>query len=199
MKKKLFAVGAVAAALLAYGQDAASARAAYQQQQAVQEVQRLSQQFDLLVNNVDAIAARLVKLEGTDAAGDLRAEVAALRGAVADLKRDQARMRQEIVEELSRKMSAYIAQHKSPGGAPVAARPAAPPPARTPPPRQTAPAKPEISGPYYEHVVESGQTLSLIARGYDTTVQKILNANPGVKPQTLRVGQKLIIPAEEGK
>jgi LysM repeat protein len=46
-------------------------------------------------------------------------------------------------------------------------------------------------------VVEKGQTLSLIAEGFGTTVPKILAANPGLKPNLLRVGQKLIIPAED--
>ena len=59
-----------------------------------------------------------------------------------------------------------------------------------------APPPPAI-GPHYEYVVEGGQTLSLIAKGFDTTVPKILAANPGLKPNRLRVGQKLIIPAEE--
>ncbi len=46
-------------------------------------------------------------------------------------------------------------------------------------------------------MVEAGQTLSFIAKGFETTVQKILDANPGVKANNLRVGQKLIIPAED--
>ena len=61
------------------------------------------------------------------------------------------------------------------------------------------PSTPAYTGPYYEHVVEGGQTLSFIAKGYETTVQKILAANPGVKANALRVGQKLIIPAEDAQ
>ena len=63
--------------------------------------------------------------------------------------------------------------------------------------KPAATAAPAYSGPYYEHVVESGQTLSFIAKGFETTVQKIMDANPGLKPNNLRVGQKLIIPAED--
>ena len=59
------------------------------------------------------------------------------------------------------------------------------------------PAAPAYTGPYYEHVVEAGQTLSFIAKGFETSVQKILDANPGLKANALRVGQKLIIPAED--
>ena len=85
----------------------------------------------------------------------------------------------------------------------IASRPSAPAP--TPAARASggdAAAKPSVpayTGPYYEHVVENGQTLSFIAKGYETTVQKILAANPGVKANALRVGQKLIIPADDAQ
>ena len=79
----------------------------------------------------------------------------------------------------------------------VASRPPAPAPAApsSPAARPAAPARPAYSA-YYEHVVEAGQTLSFIAKGYDTTVPKILAANPGLSAAKLRVGQKLIIPAD---
>ena len=70
-------------------------------------------------------------------------------------------------------------------------------PARAPARAAAArPAPPPSVGFHYEWVVEKGQTLSLIAQGFDTTVQKILAANPGLKANNLRVGQKVIIPAE---
>ncbi len=185
----LVCIGLVLAVLSASAQSStASARAAYQQQQALAEVPRLVQQFDLLVQNQDAIVSRLVKLEGRDATGDVRAEIAALRAEIAELKasirREQDAMRAEIVRDLAGRMSKMT---PPPAPAPVAqsapvARPAPPP----------API-----GPHYEYVVEPGQTLSLIAKGFDTTVAKILAANPGLKPNRLRVGQKLIIPAED--
>ena len=106
MKKTVLVAGFALAALSGAAQDStASARAAYQQQQALAEVPRLVQQFDLLVQNQDAIVARLVKLEGTDTTGDVRAEIAALRAEVADLKasirREQDAMRAEIVKDLA--------------------------------------------------------------------------------------------------
>lgn len=45
----------------------------------------------------------------------------------------------------------------------------------------------------YEHVVESGQTLSAIAVAYKVSVSSIKKAN-SMKSDTLRVGQKLFIP-----
>ena len=83
----------------------------------------------------------------------------------------------------------------------IASRPSAPAPAARASGGDAAakPSAPAYTGPYYEHVVENGQTLSFIAKGYETTVQKILAANPGVKANALRVGQKLIIPADDAQ
>ena len=180
MKKTVLVASFALAALSGAAQDStASARAAYQQQQALAEVPRLVQQFDLLVQNQDAIVARLVKLEGTDTTGDVRAEIAALRAEVADLKasirREQDAMRAEIVKDLAGRIARMTP--------PPAPQPAPPPPATT--------------GTHYEYVIEKGQTLTLIAQGFGTTVPKILAANPGLKPNMLRVGQKIIVPAED--
>lgn len=172
------------------------ARNAYLQQQAVQEVQRLSAQFDQLNENQEAIVSRLVRLEKGDSSADIKAEIGALKAQIAEIKREQASMRQEIVAEISKKMATLIAKAVPPPPPPPPPQVASAP-SRKPTQAKPAPAVPV--GPHYEHVVEAGQTLSLIAKGYETTTQKILNANPGLKPNSLRVGQKLIIPAEEEK
>jgi len=52
-------------------------------------------------------------------------------------------------------------------------------------------------GSHHKYVVEQGQTLSYIAKKFGVSVQSILAANPGLKPNALRVGQKLVIPTEE--
>ena len=190
MKKHVFLLAL--APLLLTAQDMAAARAAYQQQQALSEVPRLVQQFDLLVQNQEAIVTRLQRLEQGAAQSDAQAEIAALRAEVAELRssirREQDAMRREIVTDLSKRIATI------PQAAPT---PVAPPPARggAAASRQAPPPPPV--GPHYEYKVEAGQTLSLIAKGFDTTVAKILAANPGLKPNALRVGQKLIIPAED--
>lgn len=51
------------------------------------------------------------------------------------------------------------------------------------------------SGKYYEHVVASGQTLSLIAKEYGVTQAEIIEENGIKDPSKLRVGQTLYIPA----
>ena len=234
MKKTFITLFGLAALAPAWSQDAASARLAYQDRQTLAEVPRLVQQFDVLVENQEQIAARLVKVEsGSGDTAELRAEIDKLRGEIAELRaavrREQDAMRREIVDDLTRRLtgitqqmqqnqgqalaqiqaraesalqaaeaSAKAAREQAEYTKRVASRPPAPAPAApsSPAARPAAPARPAYSA-YYEHVVEAGQTLSFIAKGYDTTVQKILAANPGLSAAKLRVGQKLIIPAEE--
>ena len=235
MKKTFITMFGLAALAPAWSQDAASARLAYQDRQALAEVPRLVQQFDVLVENQEQIAARLVKVEaGSGDAAELRAEIDKLRGEIAELRaavrRDQDAMRREIVDDLTRRLNditqqmqqnqaqalaqiqaraenalqaaeaaAKAAREQAEYTRRTASRPPAPATTAARPSAGAAPAKPAAPAysAYYEHVVESGQTLSFIAKGYDTTVQKILAANPGLSAAKLRVGQKLIIPAEE--
>ena len=234
MKKTFITLFGLAALAPAWSQDAASARLAYQDRQTLAEVPRLVQQFDVLVENQEQIAARLVKVEsGSGDTAELRAEIDKLRGEIAELRaavrREQDAMRREIVDDLTRRLtgitqqmqqnqgqalaqiqaraeaalqaaeaSAKAAREQAEYTKRVASRPPAPAPAApsSPAARPAAPARPAYSA-YYEHVVEAGQTLSFIAKGYDTSVPKILAANPGLSAAKLRVGQKLIIPAEE--
>lgn len=56
-----------------------------------------------------------------------------------------------------------------------------PPPALNPPPTQ--------------HVIRAGDTLAKIAAKYGTTTSALQKANPGIKPQSLRVGQIIKLPA----
>ena len=171
-----------------------NARDAYRQQQAFQEVQRLAAQFDQLQNSHESLAARFGRLESGSGAGveDLRNEIAALKAQIEQVKREQAAMEKRIVAQLAQRIASLPATKASPPPAPEPrasgggkSRPAHPPPA------------PEYSGDYYEHEVASGQTLALIAREYGTTVSKILSANPGLKPERIRIGQKIKVPAEK--
>ena len=192
MKRNLLCLAAVACAAAALAQD--DARSAYQMRQAVQEVQRLSSQFDQMQNGMESLTVRMRKLEGANASGDLRAEIGALRSELNELKRRQEAMRGEIVAEISKKMADLIAKN----------RPAPPPPppastrggkgSHTAPPPEAAPSGP--TGPYFEHIVEPGETLSYIAKECNTTVHKIKQYS-GLRSDVLRVGQKLFIPAEE--
>ena len=193
MMSNIAAVAVLAAGLHAYAQG--DARAAYQQRQAVQEVQRLSSQFDQMQNGMEALSSRMSRLESASATGDLRAEIGALRSELNELRRRQDSLRGEIVAEISKKMADLIAK----------SRPAPPPPpaASTRGGRRSAPAAQQEAptgptGNYFEHIVEPGETLSYIAKECNTTIQKIKQYS-GLKSDNLRVGQKLLIPAEEEK
>ncbi|MDR1505829.1 MAG: LysM peptidoglycan-binding domain-containing protein [Treponema sp.] len=48
---------------------------------------------------------------------------------------------------------------------------------------------------YYFHTIRSGDTLSEIAQRYGISVNQIASYNPGLRPQYLKIGQRLIIPA----
>ncbi len=59
-----------------------------------------------------------------------------------------------------------------------------------------APEPPEEC-PGIEYTIRSGDTLYVLARRYNTTVDAILQYNPGIDPERLRVGQVICIPTEE--
>jgi nucleoid-associated protein YgaU len=59
---------------------------------------------------------------------------------------------------------------------------------------------PATSEKNFEYVIKPGDTLDAIVQAYKeknikVTVSQIVNANPGLKPERLRVGQKIYIPA----
>ena len=54
----------------------------------------------------------------------------------------------------------------------------------------------------FEYVIQSGDTLGAIVQAYKekhikVTVKQILDANPGLKPESLKVDQKIFIPAPQ--
>ena len=54
---------------------------------------------------------------------------------------------------------------------------------------------------HYEYTIHAGDTLSAIVKAWNgqgvrVTADEILKANPGLKERSLRVGQKIVIPAQ---
>ncbi len=90
--------------------------------------------------------------------------------------------------------------------APVAPAPDLPPPpyGEPAPPAPVAPVvvpPPELAPPappVNEHVVVSGDSFYSLGKHYGVSVQAIADANPGVEPTRLRIGQRLNIPAPTG-
>jgi membrane-bound lytic murein transglycosylase D len=48
---------------------------------------------------------------------------------------------------------------------------------------------------YYLHTVHTGDTISGISRRYGTPVNAIVDSNPGLQPDRIRLGQVLVVPA----
>jgi hypothetical protein len=64
-------------------------------------------------------------------------------------------------------------------------------PAAKPRPAERAAPRARVLRPAKFHVVEYGDTLGEIADSYETSVERIVELNPGVDPAALRVGQRV--------
>ena len=149
------------------------AKEGFLQQQAYAEMQRVSGQVDVLQTNLNDLQHRVGALEGGNDSKGIRQEIESLKASVAELRRLLQEQRGEIVKDLSGR---------------IAKMQAATPP---PPPKPTV--TKVVIGPHQEYTVQSGDTLSLIAQAFETTVAKIKEMN-GLKNDNLRVGQKLKLP-----
>ena len=150
-----------------------SGRDAFLRQQAYGEMTRLSGQVDALQTHFDSLAQRVSRLEGQKTSdGALRAEIASLQSAVAELKKEMRRQREEIVKDLSSRLAKMQ---------PKASAPAAAPRAST------------YSGPTDIYVVENGDSLYLIAKAFHTTVAVLRELN-NISGDRLSIGQKLVVP-----
>lgn len=155
---------------------AAAGREAFLRNQAYAEMQRVGGQIDVLQGNLDALERRVGAMEGGKGEiGAVRKDIEALRADIASVRREMANMRAEITEDLTKKIQAIMKTVR-----------AAPPPAPVTPPAPPPNCK--------KYKVESGDTLSLIAQAFKTTVSQIKELNH-LKSDNLRVGQELLVPA----
>ena len=168
--RKTVAFGCLLTCAMAYGQ----AKENFMQQQAYAEMQRVSGQVDVLQSNLGDLQKRIGALEGGgDASKGIRQELDALKASIAELRREMQNMRGEIVRDLSGKMVQIQKQMQPPAPKPTTTK--------------------VVIGPHQEYVVQSGDTLSLIAQAFNTSVGKIKEMN-NLKGDNLRVGQKLNLP-----
>ena len=150
----------------------AQGRENFMQQQAYAEMQRVSGQVDVLQSNLGDLQRRVGALEGGGDSRGIRQELDALKAAVAELRRELQSQRGEIVKDLSRRIAKM--QTSAPAPKPIETRKV-------------------VIGPHQEYTVQSGDTLSLIAQAFNTSVSKIKEMN-GLKSDNLRIGQKLNLP-----
>ena len=170
MKTEIVAiVTAGVAAMTAFPQG----RDTFVQQQAYAEMQRVSGQVDVLQNNFEDLQRRVAGIERGNNTQDLKQEIEALKASIAELRRQMQSQREGIVKDLAGRIKTIQA-------------------AQTPPPPPPQPKK-VVVGPHREYEVKAGDTLSLIAEAFGTTVAKIKEMN-GLKSDMLRIGQKLMVP-----
>ena len=171
MKKKIFAVAITVMGCTIYAQ---SGRDAFMMRQAYDEMKRALQQVDVLESNFNNLSERISKIEDPEEEALLKAEIEALKAEIRRLKSEMATQRESIVRDLSQKLKALDN-----------ARPAAPLPVQQPRIDTSA---------CMEYEVAAGDTLSLIARAFNTTVSKLKALN-GLKSDRLSIGQKIMVPA----
>lgn len=166
MKEMIFSV----VIMVAFIATATGARDNFLLQQAQAEMQRVSGQIDVLQNNFEDLQGRVGKIERAGDLSGIRQEIDSLRNSISELRSQMARQREEIVKDLASRMAKIQAV-------------------------QTKPAAPAVvySGPHFEYKIEPGDTLSLIAATFETTVAKIKEMN-GMKSDILRVGQVIKVP-----
>lgn len=176
MKRELAVIGVVGVLTLSACVARAQGRDDFLKQQALAEMQRVSGQIDVLQNNFDDLVRRVAKLEsGGGETRSLRQEIDSLRATVAELRRQMENQRGEIVRDISGRIAKM-----QPAPAPAA-------------PKTVK--KTVVTAPHYEYTVQSGDTLSLVAKAFNTSVSKIREMN-NFKNDSLRVGQKIKVPKE---
>lgn len=152
-----------------------SGRDAFLRQQAYGEMTRLSGQVDALQTHFDSLAQRVSRLEGQG--GDdraLRAEIASLQAALAELRKDMRKQREEIVRDLSSRLAKMQPKTSAPAASP-------------------APRTSSYSGPTDVYVVQNGDSLYLISKAFHTTIAVLRELN-GIQGDRLSIGQKLVVP-----
>lgn len=174
-----------AGCLATYGEQQSQAEAALRADMRIlqennQQLKGRLESYDLEIERLSRTVEALRAAPGAPSASDVQAlqqRVNALETQLRTLDQARERDKKEIIDTLSSKLS-QIANSSRP--APV---------------RPAATGKRVAQQEGYEHVVEAGQNLSAIAAAYNVSTKSIIEANNLAKPDQIRVGQKLFIPA----
>ena len=174
MNTKMVVLAAGLAGTAAFAQQAVpGGRDAFLRRQAYEEVQRVSGQVDVLESNQAALAERVARIErGGGEIAAVRAEIEALKADIARVRAEMQAQRKEIVDDILKRIKALPAMQ----------------------PQPVRPAPPPDPGPREEYVVRPGDTLSLIAQAFGTTVGRLKDMN-SLRSDSIRPGQRLFVPA----
>jgi LysM repeat protein len=169
--------------------DAASAIAS--REEAEERYRRMASAIEDLQAGHAALRKRVLELEDTVAKlreelyratnnAVTRADLAALADKIVELDKSREADKKLILDQLE-KLGASLKNIK----------------VHTPPPPPKESAVPEKG---YEYVIQPGDTLSKIVKAYNdagikVTLKQVQDANPGLNPNALKVGQKIFIPA----
>ena len=185
-------------------------------EQTISELQNqnrsLRNELDDVGTSMNDVATRSAQnTAANDARGQdvvaLRAEIATLRNRVAALEGQLAKVPQAITAAVSSEHQAIVSEVNKAIAASDArterqiqqavhqaaqSRPSGGGSGRA----SGAPSGSAPAGDYYEYEVQSGQTLSEIARAFNCTVKEIMAASGIQDAAKIRVGQKIYIPAK---
>ena len=158
------------------------------------DLRQLSDQVGALSRSLEVLDGRVSKLEAQAGAPAVTSdEVTALRRDIQQLRTERDSLKREVTDDLAARVEKIAARQQPSEARAGRAASAVAPAAATP----AAARSPNAAGGKrggYEHKVEKGQTLSEIAKGYNTTVDAIIKANKITNPSAIRVGQVLFIP-----
>jgi len=149
------------------------------------ELRRMRGRVEAMEIELERVSQQLNTLS-TDQSRGLQSQMQGFNATLDDLQKriravDTAREndKKEIVDSLSKRIQSVLST----------------PSARSSTSGGSSAPKRAVSNEGYEHTVQSGETLSAIAKAYGTSAADIIQANNLKSADVLRVGQKLFIPA----
>ncbi|HCE44723.1 MAG TPA: hypothetical protein DET40_14370 [Lentisphaeria bacterium] len=123
-----------------------------------------------VIKVVNDLNQKIATLEQRNAA--LEKSLAAMQQQLANQRQETQASISKMIEQVSKEVSKASVSAPSSGGGPVG------------------------TGEFFEHKVESGQTLGAIAKAYNVSVQDIMSANR-MKDTNLRIGQTIYVPKKK--
>jgi len=145
--------------------------------------------FAAIIREIESLREQLVKPSGQYASQD---EVKRLADSIKDVDRKRMEDNEKIGSELLKLRKLLAAPMPGPRK-----------PEKTPPADNGVTEKAPLPEKGFEYTIQKNDTLSVIVQAYrdkniKVTIDQILKANPGLKANQMRVGQKIFIPAPAG-